>query len=291
MHDARNGPAYDLPPSREAPRSYVIASLPRSGSTLLSRALWDSGVAGAPGEYFNPRHMADLFERWGRFHAFGIARLLTSGPSTWRRTTTLKSMPLQDYVGELRRTRSTPNGVFGVKLHYGHLERSFLRTGLDVEQVLGRPRWIWMVRRDHVRQAVSYVRALQTKAWRSDSRAHQEPHYDFERIARRLADFETRERAWESWLASRGIEPLRILYETFAANYEPTVRGVLRYLGIPDADRIPVSRPPLERQADDLTEQWVERFLHDAARQGRMPVRNESARLQPGPSPRYMPGT
>lgn len=291
MHDARNGPAYDLPPSQEAPRSYVIASLPRSGSTLLARALWESGVAGAPGEYFNPRHMDDFLERWGGFHAFGIARLLTSGPSVWKRTTTLRSMPLRDYVGALRRSRSTPNGVFGVKLHYGHLERSFLGAGYDVEDVLGRPRWIWMVRRDHVRQAVSYVRALQTKAWRSDSKVNEAPHYDFERIARRLADFETREEAWERWLASRGIEPLRIVYEAFAESYEPTVRAVLRHVGIPEADRVRIPPPPLERQADERTEQWVERFLQDAARHGRMPAHNESARLQPGPSPRYMPGT
>jgi trehalose 2-sulfotransferase len=291
MHDARNGPAYDLPPSREAPRSYVIASLPRSGSTLLARALWESGVAGAPGEYFNPRHMADFLGRWGGFHAFGIARLLTAGPSVWRRTTTLKSMPLPAYVDALRRSRSTPNGVFGVKLHYGHLERAFLRPGYDVESVLGRPRWIWMVRRDHVRQAISYVRALQTKAWQSDRRANEEPRYDFERIARRLADFETRERAWERWLASRAIEPLRIVYESFTESYEPTVREVLRHLGIPNADDVRIPPPPLERQADDVTEQWVERFLQDAANQGRIPARSESARLQPGPSPRYMPGT
>jgi trehalose 2-sulfotransferase len=291
MHDARNGPAYDLPPSPEAPRSYVIASLPRSGSTLLARALWESGVAGAPGEYFNPRHMADFLERWGSFHASGIARLLIAGPSTWRRTSTLKSMPLADYVSALRRSRSTPNGVFGVKLHYGHLERSFLRPGYDVEEMLGRPRWITMVRRDHVRQAVSYVRALQTKAWQSDRRTNEAPRYDFERIARRLADFETRERAWEHWIESCGIEPLRIVYETFAESYEPTVRAVLRHLGIPEADHVSIPPPPLERQADDRTEQWVERYLQDVARQGPLPVRNESARLQPGPSPRYMPGT
>ena len=46
--DARNGEPFDLPPSPLRPRTYVVASLPRTGSTLLCNALWDTGRAGAP---------------------------------------------------------------------------------------------------------------------------------------------------------------------------------------------------------------------------------------------------
>lgn len=269
MRDPRNGPSYDLPPASAVRRSYVIASLPRSGSTLLARALWDTGVAGAPGEYFNPRHMADFFRRWGRVRPSAVARLVLAGPRVWQQSGTWRSLSIPDYVRALKRHRTGPNGVFGVKLHYRHLQQSFLEPGHDVDELLEQPRWIWLVRRDHVGQAISYVRALQTDAWREDAGARGEIHYDFERIARRLEDLRARERAWEHWLAEHGIEPLRLVYEGFVASYASTVRTVLRYLEIAEASAVTVPPPPLRRQADALSEDWGERFRRDAARRGR----------------------
>jgi LPS sulfotransferase NodH len=267
MRDPRNGSEYDWPPRERVRRSYVIASLPRSGSTLLARALWDTGIAGAPGEYFNARHMSDFFARWGRIHPGGIARLVAGGPGAWRSASTWRTLPMAPYVSALKRHRTGPNGVFGVKLHWGHLERCFLRTGLDVEAALEQPRWIRIVRRDHVRQAVSYVRALQTGAWRAGRGTGGEPRYDFERISRRLEDLVTRERAWDRWLAARRIAPFEIAYESFAESYEPTVRAVLDYLEIEGSDRVAIPPPPLRRQAD--SDGWIERFRRDAASHGR----------------------
>jgi LPS sulfotransferase NodH len=247
----------------------VIASLPRSGSTLLARALWDTGVAGAPGEYFNSRHMADFFVRWGRLEWSGVARLLAAGLGAWQRAPTWRSLPIPEYVSALKRHRTGPNGVFGVKLHYGHLERCFLRAGLDVEEALERPLWVRVVRRDRVRQAVSYVRALQTDVWREDGSGRSEPRYDFERISRRLEDLVARDRAWDRWLAARRVEPLEIVYERFVESYEPTVRSVLDHLEIEGSERVAIPPPPLRRQSDATTEVWIERFRRDAASHGR----------------------
>ena len=58
--DPRNGPAFDLPTPHSPRRTYVIASTPRTGSTLLARALWDTGLVGAPKEYLNPMQIRDL---------------------------------------------------------------------------------------------------------------------------------------------------------------------------------------------------------------------------------------
>lgn len=281
MRDPRNGSQYDLPPLDRVRRSYVIASLPRSGSTLLARALWDTGVAGAPGEYFNSRHMEDFFLRWGRLRVGGVARRLLGGPGAWQRTPTWRSLPIGEYVSALKRHRTGPNGVFGVKLHYGHLERYFVQPGLDVDEVLERPRWIRIVRRDHVRQAVSYVRALQTGAWREGRGASGELRYDFDRIARRLDDLVTRERAWDRWLAAHRIEPLEIVYESFAESYEPTVRAVLHYLEIEGSERVVIPPPPLRRQSDATSERWIEQFRRDAASRDRAlpgiePIRNQA---------------
>src|SRR5690606_4889171 len=137
-----------------------------------------------------------------------LAGKLLAGPEGWRRAT-LRSLPFDEYVERLKRSRTGANGVFGVKLHYRHLDESFLRAGRDVEQILEKPRWIWIVRRDQVRQAISYVRALQTDAWRADAARSGEARYDFDRIARRLDDLVSRQRAWDAWFAARCIAPLR----------------------------------------------------------------------------------
>ena len=63
--DPRNGPRWDLPPPESPPDNYVIAAIPRSGSTLLSRVLWDCGQAGAPSEYLNPMQLCDWERRFG----------------------------------------------------------------------------------------------------------------------------------------------------------------------------------------------------------------------------------
>src|SRR5688572_4337432 len=57
--DPRNGPDWDLPRLAGDARTYVIASIPRSGSTLLGNALWDTHRVGAPKEYLNPMQIRD----------------------------------------------------------------------------------------------------------------------------------------------------------------------------------------------------------------------------------------
>ena len=63
--DPRNGSPFDLSPPKEDPRVWVMASVPRSGSTLLCRLLWDTGGVGAPKEYLNPMQLRDWEVRFG----------------------------------------------------------------------------------------------------------------------------------------------------------------------------------------------------------------------------------
>jgi LPS sulfotransferase NodH len=57
-----------------------------------------------------------------------------------------------------------------------------------------------------------------------------------------------------------GVEPFEIAYEDLAANYESTVLSVLRYLDLPVAASLKVAPPRLQKQADDVTEEWVRRY-------------------------------
>src|SRR5829696_6153092 len=122
-------------------RSYLIAALPRSGSTLLSGALETTGRLGKPMEYFNGGVLGHAALRLGvptptlraRWHRFNRRR---AGSTNWSAVTALRPRSVGDYVERLYHVRSTANGVFGVKLHWGQVLRMRTDAGVDLLDVL-----------------------------------------------------------------------------------------------------------------------------------------------------------
>src|ERR1700730_17498981 len=74
---------------------YVICTSPRSGSTLLCKGLTHTGRAGAPAEFFDHRVEAT---------AYWMFRFAISKES--------------EFTDKIVEATSTPNGVFGTKLHW-----------------------------------------------------------------------------------------------------------------------------------------------------------------------------
>jgi trehalose 2-sulfotransferase len=262
-----------------ATSSYLVCATQRSGSTLLVEGLKSTGVAGRPEEFFEarvrtgrPRTAAGYFREPG---APDIGDILDA-PDTPVLNPPYSSLDgIDDYAQHLERSfelGTTPNGVFGAKLMWSHLD-DFVRfsqalpafRGLELPDLLPavfpRPRYVWVTRRDKVRQAVSLWKAIQTETWRGDDgRAAHPPVYHGEAIdhlVRMLADHDT---SWEAFFSANGIEPLTFTYEDDLANgSEAAVRRVLRHLDL--------SVPPgwhaphhMRRQADELSERWVAEY-------------------------------
>jgi LPS sulfotransferase NodH len=68
-----------------------------------------------------------------------------------------------------------------------------------------------------------------------------------------------REAGIQEFFSEGGIVPLNIFYEDFVQQYEQTLRTVLRFLDLDDRS-ITIPEPGLERTADDVSEEWVQRF-------------------------------
>ena len=245
--DPRNGGAFDLP--RQAGRLYVIASTPRTGSNLLSRALWDTGRAGAPKEYLNPMQLRDWEVRLGS-PLSRLRHLPLRGPllvlvHRWDRPR------LAAHLDRVR-ARRTSNGWFGLKLHHHHLRR------WDLGDALEGARWVHLRREDRVAQAVSWARALQTGQWAAHQRPWLPPRYDRRWVDGALRRIEEGEAGWARYFASRRIEPLSLTYEQVTSDLGGAVRAVLRHLGVTEV----VAAPPagLTRQADALSEEWARRY-------------------------------
>ena len=224
----------------ETRRSYLVCSLPRSGSSLLCELLGATGVAGAPAEFFHPDKMAALRERWG-------------------------ATTLEQYVRELLARKTSPNGVFGAKAHWGQYQPAFGET--DPRTVFPDARVVFITRRDRLRQAISWVRALQTRKWADQDRPMVERPavFDNEDITARLMRIDREEEAWEALFERYGIVPQRVVYEDFVETRDATVRAVLEALGVEAPSDLHLPPPVLGRQADELSDEWVERYLAESA--------------------------
>src|SRR4051794_20983166 len=262
-----------------AASSYLVCATQRSGSTLLCESLKSTGVAGCPEEFFEarvrtgrPRTAAGYFREPG---APDIGDILGDPEKLGPAPDYSKLDGIDDYAQHLERSfrhGTTPNGVFGAKLMWGHLDdftnfdhRLPAYQGLPLDQLLPAvfpsPRYVWVTRKDKVRQAVSLWKAIQTEAWRGDANpADHEPRYHdaaLDHLVKMLADHDTH---WEAFFARAGIDPLVITYEDdLSEGPEAATRRVLRHLDLP----VPPdwSAPKhMSRQADERTERWVAQY-------------------------------
>ncbi|HLJ69544.1 MAG TPA: Stf0 family sulfotransferase [Chloroflexota bacterium] len=233
--------------------SYFVCFTSRSGSTLLCEALSSTGVAGRPEEYFNIGQGDDPAKE-----------------PPWKAA--LLTKPLAEYIPIACEFGTTPNGVFGSKLHLWHLQA--METGLAgtqegdgrllaerLREVFPNPRYIWITRRDKVRQAVSAFKGKQSRAWTSRAAGAKRPlAFNFPLVEASLRQMVREEAAWAQFFTDSGIVPYTVIYEDLVRDYEATLRGVLDFLDIPLPEGFVFPAPRLRKQADALSEIWVRRY-------------------------------
>jgi LPS sulfotransferase NodH len=270
-----------IPP--EPSISYLVCATQRSGSTLLCELLKGTGVAGRPEEFFEavrdtglPPHPGDYLVGLPRT-GIGIRDEPTSSEGPGYSSLT----GVDDYRRHLERTfawGTTGNGVFGAKLMWNQLpelralagelpEFSGLETAPLLERLFAGPRYIWVSRGDKVRQAVSLWRALQTRSWRDGATGNGRPapEYHFEAIRHLVGRLESDDRGWQGFFSEHGLEPLVISYEDdLERDPEATIRRALTWIGLPPPEE-GTARPPLRRQSDALSDQWVASYHRDAS--------------------------
>lgn len=265
--------------------AYLICTTPRSGSTVLSQVLEDTGIAGCPEEYFQqtlehgvPRGPLDYLGRDLLDEVLPGAVERDMGLTTYdpRRFAGFAA-----YLDWVRSEATTPNGVFGIKVMSAYM------AGLteNLREALGRdasasaadllaaafpaPRYVFLTRADKVRQAISLWRAIQTWTWRHEEPAPVAPDvtltYDFRALDHLRRALEAEEAWWEDFFAESGIAPLRIVYEDFARDHESTVVAILEHAGVPVPEGFGVPQPTLKKQSDHRSEEWAERYHADAA--------------------------
>lgn len=263
------------------PTAYLVLASQRSGSTLLVESLRATGMAGEPQEFFQylPRTSQSPQPRqwFAGVEDESILRLLDpldegkpdlAPPTVWR-----------DYIQTVGRT---PNGMWGGKLMWnqtpllldrarGLPDRSGSGLLAAIRDVVGsEPVLIHVHRPDVVSQAVSFWRAVQTRVWRGrpdplrDARAE----YHAGAIAHVITMLRAQEQGWSTWFAEEDVEPIQVSYPYLWRNLTQVVAEVLEALGL---DPRLAPHPVLERQADQRSDAWVDRYRVDAEQHGLPP--------------------
>jgi trehalose 2-sulfotransferase len=236
-------------------RSYLICANARCGSTLLSRALSDTGIAGHPDEYFvtgPPEDFAPGSTFW------------EEGPLARQHGVTER----ESFLQLVYRVGTTPNGVFGATLMRNYVEWAMdnfrqmprfshasteelftsLFPGLQV---------IHVVRQDRLRQAISWLRAAEDGVWvvsaNEPARPQREPVFQYDVVVGMMDLIAQGESAWMDLYQRLGVEPVIVVYEEFSdpSGYEPTIRRVLEPLGLDHTIDIP--RPRTMKKADHIS--------------------------------------
>jgi len=223
----------------------------------LSEGLASTSVAGNPREWLNPLEEQAHRARWRMEHSSDLS--------------------YAKYLELARKASTTKNGISGIKLHYYQLA-DLPRKVADIEGLAGltpsrvmprlfpNAKHVWLTRRDKVRQAISFLLAAGRDEWWSieglASKVPEDvgPDFDPNRIARTEEVLKANDATWQAYFDENNITPLVIQYEDLASNYVDTVRTVLRWLGIPNAEAIAVSPSRLRRQSNARNEEWVARY-------------------------------
>jgi trehalose 2-sulfotransferase len=266
---------------KDRPSAYLVLASQRSGSTLLVESLRATGVAGEPQEFFQylpttsqapqPREwFADVEDE-------SILNLLD--PLDEGKPDLAPAEIWRDYIRTVGRT---PNGVWGGKLMWNQTPLLLNRARdlpnrsdpsgdsllAAIRDVVGEePILIHVYRPDVISQAVSFWRAVQTRVWRGrpdpvrDARAT----YHAGGIAHVVTMLRAQEQGWRDWFAKEDVEPIDIPYPVLWRNLTQVIGTILESLGL-DPQLAP--QPVLERQADQRSDDWVDRYRVDAEREG-----------------------
>jgi LPS sulfotransferase NodH len=223
---------------------YCIASTPRSGSTLLSRTLEATGLAGVPMEYFNNSFMGG-----------------------WQRLNSGRGIQLQSYIAELESRRTTSNGVFGVKAHWSQLQLIANQSRQPFTNILQSTvgvctKFIQINRRDKLAQAISLHIANQIKVYHSDQlslrSAENVATFDASAISVNIARLFIEEASWSTYIKERGADAIEVIYEDLVADHAGTCRRVFDFLGLSDVD---IPSPPTAKLATSETAEFRRLYL------------------------------
>jgi LPS sulfotransferase NodH len=238
-------------------RAYLIVGNPRTGSSVLARALTETGRMGRPEEYF---------WRWQE--------------KRWASRFGLPAPDESNYDAYMRAALqygTTSNGVFAAKVFWAHAEDLIQRTaGIPhLASLPGHERFrhvfaddlrVVFLQRNCLRAAVSLWRAEVSGVWGlspGEKPPPPPPVLDLWRVTLLHALMHAGEMGWPHLLNSINVDYMTLHYDDVTMRLPQSVRRVAEFVGVelPHAN-VPTTHA-LSRQADATTERFLEEWRRE----------------------------
>lgn len=201
------------------PNPFFIATLARTGTHLLRSLFYYTGKVGSVREYLHRIR------------------------SSWKNYSDTEFLAYFDEIHKRALSEGeSPTGHWGTKADVYEIpiiERYLCLKDEDPKDI----KWIWLRRRDKLRQAISLIKARQTDIWALTEHCPPE-RKQHARASIEIPDIElykyalclyTLESVWEQYFKENRVKPHIIYYEDFKneSEWEPTIKGIFDYLEVP----------------------------------------------------------
>jgi LPS sulfotransferase NodH/predicted negative regulator of RcsB-dependent stress response len=234
-----NSADLDYPDYQGSIKPYIICSTPRCGSTLLCDLLSQSGDLGIPHEYLTiSAHGLFLMGRLG---------IDLTDPNL-----------AQTYLNTIKRIRTSPNGLFGLKAHHHHL--NILIDPPLLNDVFPKAKFAQILRRNRIAQAVSFAIASQTEQWDSTKKKQTEPAYDSGLLDQCLSQILNQETEWTFFFQVNNIKPHIINYEDLLEDSKSVCKKFVDFVESKTNFDFNIDTSKFSRQSNQLNLEWENRY-------------------------------
>ncbi len=226
---------YDLPFVERPKKVLIIASTGRSGSHMLGHTLHKTEKFGFPLEYANPANLVKWKEILGT----------SDNIKTFKK---------------IQQRRTSPNGVFSIKIHYEHIiEFGGFNT---IKELFPNAFYILLSREDVLKQAISYAMACETGVWIAGMNpADNNPKYNYKLIDQSLRKIILDNSSWRYTLASNGMHYSEMTFEEISKDINKAIEKIAKLMNINlTASEIP-NKAATKKQSNQLNAEWEKRYL------------------------------
>ena len=227
--------------------SYAILTTPRSGSTYLCDLLDSTNIAGHPSEHL--RLAAQELSRYCNFNYLSL-------------------------LDHLKQYRTTDNRVFGTKI-ISHFLFELKQSKPDFRQIFRSiDKFILLVRKDKLAQAVSLEIAQQTEIWHLRDRASSIDYRSkLENIKidntllnniEKKYDFINRQEArLRKILSNNKIEPLEVVYEDILEDTQLQIERIIDFIGIAKPEHYLMNiDSKIQRMPSKISQEIIRQYQH-----------------------------
>lgn len=264
---------------------YLICTSPRTGGSVFSSTLAQTGILGTPGSYIyaypanevlkklNKREFEEYLKTVPhRLYQEQHITKIYSKDLYWLYETNLfqsfenpidrlryfyehlKASNMFEYLENIR-TSALGGKNWGIKIlsndnaydgGFNYLLRNLRKEESNIskksdlqllQEVCADIKFIWLTRRNKVRQALSYWKADNTKIWHQYQKETPKENTEFffptkEELNKYVIQVALDDAHWQDFFTESEIIPLNIVYEDFILDPEKTIKIVLKYLEI-----------------------------------------------------------